>query len=136
MKLCTETITVVNKIWDDSKGCDVYVGTVIRGVSWHSQTAANVDSEGLHAANSVVIRIPVDANFNRKAYVDPITYKTSDPARSWTLEEGDSIVHGKVDFIITSPAELREQFPEVVTVLGVTDNRRAPHGKHWKITAG
>lgn len=136
MKLCTDTITVVNKAWDDDKGYDVYVGTVIRGVSWHCQTAANVDDKGLHAANTFTIRIPVDADFGGKEYVDPLTYKESDPAKTFTLANGDTIVHGAVDTLITRPADLQEQYAEVVTVLGVTDNRRAPRGKHWKITGG
>ena len=34
-----------------------------------------------------------------------------------------------------TPKLLHETFPECMTVLGVTDNRRAPNGKHWRVTA-
>ncbi|MGN0307402.1 MAG: hypothetical protein ACI4DN_04200 [Lachnospiraceae bacterium] len=31
------------------------------------------------------------------------------------------------------PADLKKRFSEYVTILGVTDNRRAPRSKHWKV---
>ena len=136
MKLTTDTITVINRQLDESSGKDVYIGTVIRGVSWYSTTAAAVDDKGLHAANTVTIRIPDDAYFSGKSYVDPMAYREADPAEAFTLENGDTIVRGVVDTIITRPADLHEQYAETVTILGVTDNRRAPRAKHWRVTCG
>ena len=51
MKECNETITVFNTRLDDDKGYDLYVPTIIRGVSWFCEIASNVDSSGLKAAD-------------------------------------------------------------------------------------
>ena len=134
MRLCNETITVFNAKLDPAVGDDVYYGTIITGVSWYCEIASNVDASGLKAANKFTIRIPTDADFGGKNYVDSVTYagNTADPAAVFTLKSGDIIVKGAVEGN-PRPAELQKQYSEVVTVLGVTDNRRAPHSPHWKV---
>ena len=132
MKQCTETITVFNTRLDEETGYDVYVPTVIRGVSWFCEIASTVDSSGLKAANRFSIRIPVDADFSQKAYVPPVAYPGSDPKRAFTLSQGDIIVHAEEGSPLT-PAQLKEKYGEIVTVLGVTDSTSRPRGKHWKV---
>lgn len=132
MKLCDETITVFNARVDDDKGYDVYIPTVIRGVSWFCEIASTVDSSGLKAANKFTIRIPIDADFSDKAYVPPAAYAGGDPNSVFTLKQGDIIVHGE-ETEITTPAKLAEKYGEIVTILGVTDSRRRPNAKHWKV---
>ncbi len=132
MKLCNETITVFNSRLDENTGMDTYHHTVITGASWYSDIAANVEGDGgLKAANKFTIRIPVDADFSGKAYADPIAYAGGDPNYLFTLKNGDIIVRGAIDEDLR-PAELKKICPEVVTILGVTDDRRA-RAKHWKV---
>ena len=131
MNLCTETITVFNALYDWDLDHDTYHPTVIRGVSWYSDIAANVDSDGLQAANKFTIRIPVDADFNGKEYAEPNAYNA--PDTQWTLANGDFIARGEVTEAVTKPDDVQKKH-ETVTVLGVTDNRRAPNAKHWKVT--
>ena len=133
MKECNETITVFNTRLDDDKGYDLYVPTIIRGVSWFCEIASNVDSSGLKAANKFIIRIPVDADFSDKAYVPPAAYAGGDPTSVFTLGQGDIIVHGE-ETASLNPAQLQEKYGEIVTILGVTDNTRRPHAKHWRVT--
>lgn len=133
MRHCNETITVFNTQLDTVNDYDVYHGTVIRGVSLYCEVASTVDGSGLKAADKYTIRIPVDADFSGKSYVDPITYQTSDAAHTFTLKNGDIIVKGEVTIENPKPADLQAQFAETITVLGVTDNRRAPHAPHWKV---
>lgn len=132
MKECNETITVFNTRLDDDKGYDLYVPTIIRGVSWFCEIASNVDSSGLKAANKFIIRIPVDADFSDKAYVPPAEYAGGDPNTVFTLKQGDVIVHGE-ETEPMQPAQLQEKYGELVTILGVTDSSRRPHAKHWKV---
>ena len=132
MKLCTETITVFNARMDNDKGYDIYIPTVIRGVSWFCEIASAVDSSGLKAANKFIIRIPDDADFSDKAYAVPVVYAGGDPAILFTLKQGDIIIHGEETDVCT-PAELTKKYGEIVTILGVTDNRRSPNAKHWKV---
>lgn len=133
MKLCNDTVTVLNKKLDPEKGWYIYNPTVIHGVSWYSRIVSNVDSNGLHAANEFVIRIPLDADFGGKEYITPIDYENETIiAGVFTLANGDVIVKGEVDGNLT-PAQLKEQNYEFCTILGVTDNRRAPNAKHFKV---
>ena len=136
IKLCNETITVFNARFDAENDRDVYYATIISGASWYDEIASTVDSSGLKAADRYTIRIPIDADFGGKSYVDPISYTREgvDPSQIFTLKSGDIVVKGAViaDTDIR-PAELQKQFAEVATILGVTDNRRAPNAPHWKV---
>lgn len=133
MKLCTETITVFNAALDPETGYDTYLPTVIRGVSWYCDIASTVTDTGLKAANRFTIRIPEDADFSGKTYAEPVAFaQAADKSGMFTLAQGSLIVRAAVPGSQT-PAQLQAQYGEVVTVLGVTDNRRAPHAKHWKV---
>lgn len=133
MNLCNETITVFNARLDGTKGYDRYYGSVINGVSWYSEIVSNVDSSGLKAANKFTIRIPENADFGGKSYAAPLDYAKAENASSiFTLRNGDIIVRGAVTDPDVKPADLHNGY-EAFTVLGVTDNRRAPNAPHWKV---
>lgn len=132
MKLCNETITVFNKRTDSETGYDVYCPTVITGVSWFCEVASNVDKSGLIAANKYTIRIPTDADFSDKSYVLPHLYKDGDPTKVFTLDNGDIIVKGAITTSGLKPADLQASYGEIVTILAVTDDRRAK-APHWKV---
>lgn len=132
MKLCNETITVFNAFYDEEQWFDLYKPTVIRGVSWYCEIASTVDATGLKAANKFTIRIPTDAYFSDKTYVTPLEYASGDPDSVFTLKQGDIIIQGRETASLT-PAQLKEKYGEIVTILGVTDNRRCPNAKHWKV---
>ena len=133
MKLCNDTITVVNKKWDAEAGYDVYYPTVISGVSWYGEIVSNVGDKGLNAANRFTVRIPADADFGGKTYVDPITYEnTGNVTEVFTLSNGDRMVKGVIE-TVTKPADLDNSHYDCMTILGVTDNRRAPNAPHFKV---
>lgn len=137
MKLCNDTITVFNARVDPDVGGNVWVPTVITGVSWFATDASTVDASkgGLVAANKATIRIPVEANAGGKAYADPVSYASAeDVSVLWTLKGGDIVVKGEITGDDWTPARLKAAYAECVTVLAVTDNRRAPRAKHWRIT--
>jgi hypothetical protein len=52
----------------------------------------------------------------------------------WTLKCGGIVVKAAVEGDDWTPAKLKAAYADCVTILGVTDNRRAPNGKHWRIT--
>ena len=113
---------------------DAYCSTIISGVSWYSDIAATVEGAGgLKAANKFTIRIPADADFSGKAYADPVAYAGGDPDNLFTLKNGDIIIRGAVTEQGLRPADLKKRYPEIVTILGVTDNTHAPRAKHWKV---
>ena len=133
MQLCNDTITLYNRRFDPEDDCDVYERTIIRGVHWFNSDATTVDSTGLKAANKVTIRIPVDADFGGKAYLPPKQYASAaDPSATFTLAAGDIIVLGIGDADMR-PAAIHDTYSDAMTILQVTDNRRAPRGRHWKV---
>lgn len=132
MKECNEVITVFNTRMDAEGGFDEYYPTIIRNVSVFLQVAAEVTLSGLNAANKVTVRIPVDADFSGKQYVKPVEFATADPATAFTLKQGDVIVEAEETEHL-NPVELKAKYGSVITILGVTDNRKRPRGKHWKV---
>ncbi len=132
MNLCNETITVFNKRVVNHEY--VYYPTVIDGVSWWGHVATNVGEKGLVAANSVRVRIPVDADFGGKSYVGNKEYAEAASVDGiFTLANGDIIIKGSVAVAPMTPAELKAAFDGFITVLGVTDNRRAPNAPHFRV---
>lgn len=122
MRLAKDTITVFNARVDPDVGGNVWVPTVITGVSWWATDASTVDASkgGLVAANKVTVRIPVEAA----------------PAEL-ALKNGDILVKGDAAAVESpTPAKLKKLYgADCATILGVTDNRRAPRAPHWRITA-
>lgn len=136
MQLCKETVTVYNVRVDPASRMEAYVPTVLRGVSWRGETVSAVADSGLKAANRFVLRIPEDVDAGGKAYAEPKRYREAgDVSGLWTLQKGDIVVLGEVSEADLTPAQLRAQYgaDRVLTVLGVTDNRRVPNGRHWKV---
>ena len=149
MKLCNDTITVFNARVDQQTHSNVWTPTVITGASWYMTDASTIDASkgGMIAANKATIRIPTAANTGGKTYADPVTYKAAaDVSTLWTLQNGDIIVKASVPSSTTvngvttttpvawTPSALKKAYADCVTVLGVTDNRRAPNAPHWRIT--
>lgn len=131
MKLCDETITVINSKVDRAEGKDVYIGTVIQGVSWFCKILSTVDA-GLKAANQFTVRIPENAGFGGKAYATPLEYADAeDVSGLFTLKNGDVIVRGIVTGDNLKPSVIHKNH-EAFTILGVTENRRAL-APHWKV---
>ncbi len=133
MKLCDQTITVFNRRQEEETGYDLYIPTVINGVSWFCRIEAAVNN-GLQAANMFVIRIPIDADTMGREYTDPVSYKNAGSVDNmFTLANGDIIVKAAVAVAPMTPAELHAAYNDCCTIVGVTDNRHAPNGKHFKV---
>lgn len=128
MRLCTDTITVINAVFDPLTDRDIYSSAIVSGVSWFGRIDTGIDSKGgLAAADSVVIRIPTSAVGN-KSYVPVAAY--ADPATQWTVMPGTIVIRGIVSGADLSPRALFAAYGnDCRTVLGVTanDRGRAPH---------
>lgn len=132
MQQCNETITVINAKFNQQADKDEYHATVINGASWYCNIETKVDS-GLKAADKFVVRIPDNADFFGKSFVQPNEYAAAQSVESvFTLKNGDIIVRGTVTGQDLKPATLLKS-NEAFTILGITDNRHRPHGRHWKV---
>ena len=135
MRMCNDVITVFNARVDPATRGDVWRATIIRGVSWHAAADCAVEAGGgLAPAGGSVIRIPVEADAGGSVYADPVAYAAGEAEGRWTLRGGDIVAKGEFSGDDWTPAKLRQACADCVTVVGVTDNRRAPHGGHWRVT--
>ena len=134
MKLCNDVITVFNAAVDPDAGGNVWTGTVLTGVRWWATDACTVDASkgGLVAASKVIVRIPEEAapeGFGLKA--GDIVVKGSVPTSTETTSNGITTSTP----IVWTPTKLKKDYgADCATVLGVTDNRRAPNAPHWRVT--
>ena len=121
MKLCNDVITVFNARVDPDVGGNVWTPAVITGASWYMTDASTIDASkgGLVAANKVTVRIP-----------------EGNAPEGFGLKAGDIIVKGDASGTADpTPTKLKKAWgADCMTVLGVTDNRRAPSAPHWRIT--
>ena len=120
MKLCNDTITVFNARVDQEQGGNVWTPTTITGASWWATDASTVDAAkgGLVAANKVIVRVPAEA-----------------APEGLTLKNGDILVKGDASEVENpTPAKLKQLYgADCATILGITDNRRAPKAPHVKV---
>ncbi|MBN3421754.1 DUF6751 family protein [Clostridium botulinum] len=115
-------ITVYNKFYDSKNDIDKYQRTVIKGVNWQGKRNGSVSDKGLLLADSTLIFIDKLDN-----YVSPKRFlKLSDEERPnyFTLNPGDKIVKGKVEFEVTGIkpyriADLESEFDNVIDVKSV-----------------
>ena len=134
MKQCTETITVLNRRYNPATGLDDWIPTVIHGASWHSSIKANITNDGLKAADTATVRIPVGADTGGRTYMAPASYKAAgNVSGTYPLAEGDLIVRGTVSGQNLTPAQIQEANDDCYTIIGLTDNTRRPRGAHWKV---
>ena len=135
MKLCNETVTVYNARVDPATRMEVWFPTVLAGVSCFGERAGAAARNGMRAADRFVLRIPEGADAGGKRYAEPEEDRAAEDVDGlWTLRTGDVILRGAcAEGLI--PSRLRERFgPErVLSVVGVTDNRRVPRARHWRV---
>ena len=137
MQLCRDTITLYNGRYEPRLDREVWRLTLIEGVSWYQTSGAAQRKTQLSPQDTLFLRIPIDARTKGKIYVDPLEYKRlADPTDTYTLNEGDIVVHGIADVDILSPAEAHRLYPGAVTILSVRDNRRAPNAPHFLVLGG
>ena len=134
--MTSERVTVYTARVDPATRAEAYAPTVLAGVSWYCRTEAGVTDGGMKAANVYTLRIPEDVDAGGKAYAAQEAYRRAESVDAlWTIQKGDVIVRGDATESGMTPARLRERYgaENVMTVLGVTDNRRAANARHWKV---
>lgn len=115
MLACTETITLVQRIYDNATDTDSYICTPIEGVSWFGKLVAAVENKGLRGETKVTVRI------------------LEDSMPEVVIQRGDFIVRGTVE-TISKQADLDGL--EYFSVLSVGDNRRSQRKdlRHWVVS--
>ncbi|MBD5642770.1 hypothetical protein HYH96_02525 [Clostridium botulinum] len=124
-------ITIYNRYYDFASDTDKYQRTVIEGVNWQGKRNGTVSDKGLLLADSTLIFIDKLDN-----YISPKRFlKLSDQERPnyFTLNPGDKIVKGKVEFEVTDIkpyrlSDLENEFDDVINIKSVN-----PLSNHFEI---
>lgn len=124
--------TIFNKVYDPIKRLDSLVATKVKGVFWEDCKAASMVKLGLEEANAATIYIPFSADFFGKQYVKPKAFK-KDAQGNFTLESGDIVVKGLIDFA-GSAAQLEKEYDDVILITSIdTMDYGSLEMQHWEV---
>lgn len=130
-------ITVYNKYSDPTTRSAKYSRSVVKDVHWMGTVASSASKSGRLASNVAKIMIPVAAGAN---YVAPKAWAALvSKAGKFTLKDGDVIVKGVVDDVVSDSftlAELVAKYDDVVTITSVDFyNTGSINMHHWEVGA-
>lgn len=133
--LTNADVTIINR--KRKERSEVLLKTIIKNVAWHSVHGATSGSSSENV-DSFKMRIPIDADFGGKTYVDRITYEAlsfEDAAKHWTLASGDIVVKGNVTEEEITQTILYEKYNEVYRIGEYADNTDMGSDavKHWRV---
>ncbi len=128
-----DTVTVYNKYKDGAvEKCQ---RTVLKSVFWNSIKGAVMRKTGVTSADSLQLIIPCNIRTNR-AYKPPKEWaRLEDKAEYWTLQSGDIVVKGDMQYeVIKSSSELKE-FDDCLTISSVDHKSFGGSMAHWEVSA-
>ena len=135
-----DSITIFNKKYDEAKRDYEYIRTYLIGVNIEKKKAVNVIKSGLENASSGTIYIPIeDLITENKTYIMPKKYQRiskEEIENYYTLQTGDLIVSGIVDYIINEKntiTNLKNNYDDVFEVISVDDKLKGGL-PHWEVS--
>lgn len=133
-------ITLYNKFYDAENRQNIFLPTVIKGVSLYMASGSTGDNMYRHGTASYKIRIPIDADMLGSSYVDKLTYSKLDQesaAKHWTLQPDMIIIPAVVEGAAATAdlTSLTKEYGDYITVTDFSDNRSRgiESMKHWRI---
>lgn len=128
------SITIYNKYTDRTTRTDAYKRTVIKNVFFDEKKATNRLQSGLIDADQVLLLIPFDHDSQAK-YVAPIEFKElEDKQNHFTLQNGDRIVKGDIDYEITGRISDLDKEYQTFTITSVdTKDFGSKKMRHWEV---
>lgn len=131
-----DEITIFNKKYDETTRDYKYVRTYLIGVNLDLSKAANVIKSGLENANIGTLIIPEDVDSDNKIFTKPKEYKKAEDINTlWTLQPGDIIVAGIIDYIINENntiTNLKNVYDDVYEIVSV-DTKLKGGLPHWEV---
>lgn len=129
-------ITIYNRYFDPETRLDKYQRTILYGVFWDAMKAVKRIQGGLESDDKVYIVIPFSADTNRQ-YISPKEFeRLEDKSDYFTLQEGDRVVKGAIEFEITGKLSDLDKEYEAFTITSVdTKDFGSQHMRHWEVGA-
>lgn len=131
-------ITIFNKRYVREERTEKFVATQIKGVSFHFRKGTSSGNQDRNARDTYTIRIPDTADTSGKAYAEQMEYSGMDDDTFpgyWTIQRGDIIIRGLSGCDTVTETELKQNYPDVITVDNFSDNRSrcSECMRHWRI---
>lgn len=131
-----DEVTIFNKKYDETTRDYIYTRTYLIGVNLDLSKAANVIKSGLENANIGTLIIPEDVDSDNKIFTKPKEYKKAEDINTlWTLQPGDIIVAGIIDYIIkenNTITNLKNVYDDVYEIVSV-DTKLKGGLPHWEV---
>lgn len=128
-------VATVYNHYRDGRG-DKWQRTVLESIFWDNTRGINARTGAIDNDDSALIIIPC---IDRFGYLPPKEFsKTEDKSGSWTLQPGDKIVFGSIDFEIDEThrlAELESDYDDVLTITKVDRHLFGSSLDHWEVGA-
>lgn len=129
-------ITIYNRYFDVETRLDKYQRTVLRGVFWDHKEAVNTIKSGLESADKIFIAIPFSVDTTKEYIKSKGFEKLENKTNYYTLQEGDRVVKGVIDFEINGKVSDLDKEYEAYTITSVdTKDFGSPHLRHWEVGA-
>lgn len=136
-------ITLFNKFYDSENRQEIFLPTVIKGVSLYMKSGSTGDYKFREGSATYRIRIPIDADMADSSYTDLVSYRRMDlqeARKHWTLQADSAVVPDVIDESDTQDGkvnltELTKKYGTVITVTDFSDNttRGIRRMQHWRI---
>ena len=130
-----DTVTVYNK-YKGQDGTEKWQRTVLYGVFWNSIKGAVTRRTGVASADSLQLIIPrsVTALFGRQ-YAPPKKWaEMEDKSGCWTLQSGDIVVKGCVEYEITRSTKELAGYDDVLSITSVDYKGFGGNMAHWEVS--
>ena len=123
------TVTVYNKHMDGST--EKWQRTVLSGVFWDSSKGAVVRKTGIASADGLTLIIPMVI----PGYMKPKEWTSlANKTGFWTLQEGDTVILGSIEYEVVRSSKELQQFDDVLTITNVDTRNYGGGMSHWEVT--
>jgi hypothetical protein len=128
------TVTVYNKYKDGTT--EKWQRTILYGVLWDAIKGAVTRKTGVTSADGLQLIIPMSVRASRSAYKPPKEWAVlEDKTNAWTLQSGDMVALGALEYeIVKSSSELKE-FDHVLTITSVDTKNFGSRMDYWEVSA-
>lgn len=132
--LFPHTCTIYNRYRDGKE--DKWQRTVLESIFWDNVRGLNARKGAVDNADGALIIIPANV---RSGYLAPKQFAQAvDRAHCWTLQPGDKIVFGRIDYEVDDLhrlADLERQYDDVLTITKVDRRLFGSSMDHWEVSA-
>lgn len=130
-------VTIYNKYIDRRTRTDAYKRTVIKNVFFDEKKATNRLQSGLKDADQVLLLVPFNHD-SPAEYALPVEFRElEDKSKNFTLQNGDRIVKGDIDYEVTGKIADLDKSYQTFTITSVdAKDFGSKKMRHFEVGAG